>query len=86
MISNGDEEDRDPARAKATTVVPFPFSRTAPASEGFDPDQPMIYGAMAKAMGLPREQTTGHWCSFCQQIWFGYLLEVACPRCGNRHG
>ncbi len=41
---------------------------------------------VAKLFGMPREQTTGHWCSRCQMIWYGYLLEVACPVCGNRHG
>lgn len=44
------------------------------------------FGAMAKLLGPPIEQTTGHWCSRCQGIWYGYLLEVACPACGNRHG
>jgi hypothetical protein len=25
----------------------------------------------------------GHWCSRCRGIWYGYLLEVACPVCGK---
>jgi Zn finger protein HypA/HybF involved in hydrogenase expression len=40
----------------------------------------------AASLGAPVEQTTGHWCSRCQGIWYGFLLEVACPVCGNRHG
>ena len=50
------------------------------------PDEAVTYGALAELLGMPREQTTGHWCSRCRKIWYGYLLEVACPTCGNRHG
>ncbi len=31
-------------------------------------------------------QVGERWCSQCQGIWYGYLLEVDCPACGNRHG
>lgn len=64
-------------------VIRFPQSRVSP--KGSE--------APAKFLGFgdqlicsPRDQTTGHWCSRCQGIWFGYLLEVTCPVCGNRHG
>lgn len=81
---NGNERE---ATDQATeNVVRFPLSRAAPVTEAFDPDLPAVYGAMAKTIGIPVEQTTGHWCSYCRQIWFGYLLEVTCPRCGGRHG
>lgn len=66
-------------------VVPFPQSRVRPA-EPFAQARFLGYGAFAEQLGAPRRQTTGHWCSRCQGIWFGYLLEVACPKCGNRHG
>ena len=65
------------------TLLPFPQSRVAP------PDRPykeLGFGKTAIAMGIPREQLFGHWCSRCEGIWFGYLLEVECPECGNRQG
>ena len=40
----------------------------------------------AARYGSPDRQATGHWCTPCQGIWFGYLLEVTCPVCGNRRG
>jgi hypothetical protein len=66
-------------------VVKFPHSRVAPAGST-EPVRLLGYGAFADLIGMPREQTTGHWCSRCKGIWFGYLLEVTCPQCGNRHG
>jgi hypothetical protein len=42
--------------------------------------------ALARQLGLPEEQLSGHWCSRCQAIWYGCLLEVQCPACGNRSG
>lgn len=41
---------------------------------------------LARQLALSAEQTSGHWCSRCQGIWFGYTLEVQCPVCGNRSG
>lgn len=66
-------------------VTRFPFSRVRPAGsrEGFKELGP---STLARTLGLPAEQTTGHWCSRCRGVWWGYLLEVACPVCGNRHG
>ncbi|MGL4395645.1 MAG: hypothetical protein ACRCS9_03810 [Hyphomicrobium sp.] len=66
-------------------VVRFPYSKVAPAQSS-TPNQPELYGDLAARIGMPQEQTTGHWCSRCNRIWYGYLLEVACPQCGNRHG
>lgn len=86
-MSSSDEKGEKPAGSGSTvaSVAPFPHSRVVPARQS-DPESPVVYGAMANLFGIPQEQTTGHWCSHCQQIWFGYLLEVACPTCGNRHG
>lgn len=81
-MGSDDETDRPAAGA---AVVQFPHSRVVPVQSA-DPDAPVRYGAMAERLGIPREQTTGHWCSRCRAIWYGYLLEVACPTCGNRHG
>lgn len=41
---------------------------------------------LAKSLDLSGRQGTGHWCSRCQGIWYGYMLEVACPKCGGRNG
>lgn len=78
-----DDPSDDPASTNA--VVPFPFSRVQPARTS-DDGEPARYGAIAVALKIPHDQTTGHWCSRCAKIWYGYLLEVACPQCGNRHG
>ena len=66
-------------------VIRFPQSRVTPAGSSQQLRE-LGYGTLSELIGIPREQTTGHWCSRCQGIWFGYLLEVACPNCGNRHG
>lgn len=80
----GDDNHDDPERDVAS-VVAFPFSRVKP-PQSATAGRGEIFGAFATTFGMPREQTTGHWCSRCQMIWYGYLLEVACPVCGNRHG
>lgn len=41
---------------------------------------------LARRLGLPDDQLSGHWCSRCAGIWYGCALEAQCPRCGNRHG
>ena len=41
---------------------------------------------LAQQLGLPDHQLGGHWCSRCEGVWYGCLLEVECPSCGNRHG
>lgn len=69
---------------EAGRIVRFPQSRVTPAAAA--PGRVLGFGAMAATLGIPRHQTTGHWCSRCRGIWYGYLLEVACPVCGNRHG
>ena len=66
-------------------VLRFPHSRVTPPSAVPRPRE-LGYGALAEQIGIPRRQMTGHWCSRCNGIWYGYLLEVACPQCGNRHG
>ena len=68
------EEDR---------VVHFPHSRTRPPGGRF---RELGLSQLARRLGGIGEQATGHWCSRCQGVWFGFLLEAACPVCGNRHG
>ncbi|RUU24014.1 hypothetical protein EOD10_03240 [Mesorhizobium sp. M7A.T.Ca.TU.009.01.3.2] len=78
-------EADEPSSPLQPEIIPFPHSRVLPSS----PHKPIKYlglGAMAKMIGAPERQATGHWCSRCQGIWYGYLLEVTCPVCGNRHG
>lgn len=84
MIPHGDDEQEDTPGASAD-VIAFPYSRVTPPSRDAAL-APVTYGALAQLFGVPREQTTGHWCSRCQVIWYGYLLEVTCPTCGNRQG
>jgi hypothetical protein len=74
-----DDDDSGPP------ILRFPQSRTRPPGGGATP-RFLGVGRLAEILGVPREQTTGHWCSRCRGIWFGYLLEVDCPACGNRHG
>ena len=83
MIADDDERRDDAGRS--ADVIAFPVSRVTPA-RNVEATEPVIYGALAQLLGVPREQTTGHWCSRCRMLWYGYLLEVTCPTCGNRHG
>lgn len=41
---------------------------------------------LARRLGLADEQLGGHWCSRCEGLRYGCMLEVECPACGNRHG
>lgn len=66
-------------------VVRFPQSRVRAATGG-KPFKQLGDSQFSARFGSPRRQATGHWCSRCRGIWYGYLLEVACPVCGNRHG
>ena len=64
-------------------VVRFPQSRVTPSGERF---KDLGYGKTAQALGVPRGQLFGHWCSRCAGIWYGTMLEVECPQCGSRDG
>jgi hypothetical protein len=82
-MSAPDDADKDNPDAP---VIRFPQSRVRlPGSA--EPVRELGFTPFAKRLGgALSEQTTGHWCSRCRGIWYGYLLEVACPVCGNRHG
>ncbi len=79
--------DRDPEQEadEGGAILRFPLSRTTPARSagGF---KELGVGAMARHLGMTEGQMTGHWCSRCNGMWFGYALEVECPECGNRRG
>ncbi len=75
----------DEEAEKSAAILRFPLSRaTPPGSAGGFVD--LGVGAMARRLGMRESQMTGHWCSRCRGVWFGYAFEVECPRCGNRHG
>jgi hypothetical protein len=75
-----------PNFSSAGVVVPF-FPQSGVSPPGASRQAKYLgLGARARILDAPEEQATGHWCSRCQGIWYGYLLEVACPVCGNRHG
>jgi len=76
---SGADDDSKPA------VVRFPQSRVGLTGKK-KPFLELGAGPLAETLGMPREQATGHWCRYCRGVWYGYLLEVTCPRCGNRHG
>lgn len=81
MVDNGPNSDPD----KTTAIVRFPQSRVNPVGS-HQPFKNLGTSQYIAKLGVPDRQTTGHWCSKCRGIWFGYLLEVTCPVCGNRHG
>jgi hypothetical protein len=85
MSDEPDTDDKDPAGDDSKpTVVRFPQSRVGRSSR--KPFLELGQGRLAQTLGPATQQVTGHWCRYCRGIWYGYLLEVTCPRCGNRHG
>lgn len=91
MTGSDDHQEPDKSvdqaqRAVASAdVISFPQSRVRPAN-AFKPFKDLGMSATKDKYDLPEEPTTGHWCSRCHGIWFGYLLEVECPVCGSRDG
>ncbi len=69
--------------ADGRRVIRFPLARTRP---GGPRAADLGASRLARRIGLPNRQLTGHWCSRCRGIWYGYPLEVECPVCGNRRG
>ena len=66
-------------------VLPFPGSRSRPARTPGGARELGI-GRMAQRLGVRDDHLNGHWCSRCQGLWYGLLLETECPVCGNRRG
>jgi hypothetical protein len=81
MVATDDPEPNE----QGGEVVRFPQTRVRPAGAG-QPFKQLGTSEFAGRFGYPERQATGHWCSRCRGIWYGYLLEVTCPVCGNRHG
>ena len=75
----------DEARGTKPTgeIIRFPQSRVPVAGKPF---KQLGTSQFSTNFGAPERQATGHWCSRCRGIWFGYPLEVTCPVCGSRRG
>ncbi len=80
-----ENEDKKKELRDIGDLLGFPYSRVSPASSTAK-FKNLGTGKMADSLGAAKEQQSGHWCSCCKGIWFGYLLEVECPKCGNRQG
>ena len=81
----GDSDNTGKGDRMRENVVAFPHSRVSPTISGENYKE-LGMGKMADTLGAAIEQQSGHWCSRCKGIWFGFLLEVECPKCGNRQG
>jgi hypothetical protein len=65
-------------------ILPFPQARVRPARTV--PALDLGCSRLARRLDLAPLRLSGHWCSRCQGIWRGLLLETECPSCGNRRG
>jgi len=80
-------DDTDPDKSSPSDDAPAAFVRGL-----LSPKRPLggyrELGTtpLARQLNLPDEQLGGHWCSRCQGIWYGCMLEVQCPVCGHRGG
>lgn len=77
--SDGHDDHRAPAY-----VVRFPQTRVRPPGGG--ELRELGFSKLAQDLGFALDHATGHWCSRCRGVWYGAMLEVACPVCGNRNG
>ena len=77
-------DDHDEAQV-ASPVIPFPASRTRPKTSP-GKFKELGYSKLSQQVGMIQPNLKGHWCSRCQGIWYGFVGEVECPVCGNRHG
>ena len=81
-MADADESGKTPPSSR---VIRFPQSRVS-LGGARAPFKQLGTSLFSARFGSPEHQATGHWCSRCRGIWYGYLLEVTCPVCGNRHG
>ncbi len=77
-------DDNKPT-VKGGKLISFPQSRTRPARTG-ERFRDLGISRLAREVGMVQPNLKGHWCSHCRGIWFGFVGEVECPVCGNRHG
>jgi hypothetical protein len=76
--------ERDEAESMGAPLR-FPASRIAPRATPGGARELGI-GRMALRLGVRDNRLNGHWCSRCNGIWYGLMLETECPVCGNRRG
>lgn len=81
-MADADKSDETPPGGE---VIRFPQSRVGIRAAA-KPFKQLGTSLFSARFGTPERQATGHWCSRCRGIWYGYLLEVTCPVCGNCHG
>jgi hypothetical protein len=65
-------------------ILAFPQARVRP--PGVTSARQLGISPLVRQLGLAPRRLSGHWCSRCQGIWHGLLLEAECPACGNRQG
>lgn len=85
MANSDDDKRATKSDVSKSDVIGFPQSRVRPPG-GNGPFKDLGSTETMDKYELPEAPTTGHWCSRCHGIWFGYLLEVECPVCGSRDG
>ena len=66
-------------------VIKFPQSRV-PGTGKSRPVKNLGRTRFAEMIDPEGRRGTGHWCSRCQGVWYGFPIETQCPVCGNRHG
>ena len=66
-------------------VIRFPQSRV-PGSGKRRPVKDLGLTKLARLIDPTGRGASGHWCSRCEGVWYGYVSETECPVCGNRQG
>lgn len=74
-----------PEEEKSARIVRFPQSRV-PGRGKNHPVRNLGLTKLAQALDPDGKGATGHWCSRCEGVWYGYRSEVVCPVCGSRAG
>ena len=69
----------------SSDVIRFPYSRVSGSSRNRTVKD-LGLTPLAQSIDPAGNGATGHWCSQCKGIWYGYFLETECPVCGNRQG
>lgn len=80
---SGNEKDNE--NGCDPNLIRFPASRIRPKGS-VSKFKELGYSKLCARMGMIQPNLKGHWCSRCKGIWYGFVGEVECPVCGNRHG
>jgi len=81
MTKGDDKSEHNPA----SELIHFPVSRTRPKGSQ-SKFKELGFSKLSQKLGMIQPNLKGHWCSLCKGIWYGFVGEVECPACGNRHG